>query len=244
MRFKNKEDVLKMQFYATFQKIINDARDAVLNHELDEVIPSEERHRLLETEGGTTEIVRKLAPSLRLTLGKPQQLIHDDPDYYIANDMLTNTFYICYRTLLMVDIDFYKSNDSEEQKAKSPDVRQQEIVDKIKAYSEEKGWLFDIYRSRNGVHAFLINHSSDHQCDEDLQIMLDLECDFFYVVYSFIRGWSVRLNRKEREVVMSYEFISRVGHGHPDPQLCKLVQLHLNLVSVFSEAGPSTMYGT
>lgn len=233
-----------LYFYGTFQEIINSARDSYLNHDDDEVnIPPEMRLLILEEDGQTIETARKLAPSLKLSLGKPQQLIHDDPDYYIACDMLTNTYYICYRTLLMVDIDFYKNSDSDEEKAKPIEQRQNEIIQLINEYGMKHKFLFDIYRSRNGVHAFLINHSSNRENDDDLQIMLDLKCDFFYVVYSCIRGWSVRVNRKSKESVMEYPFLKRVGKGKPDDHLLNLVKLHINLIDVFKATNPSSMYG-
>jgi hypothetical protein len=235
----------KLEFYGTFQQIINDARDSYLNDDRDEqLLPPEVRLLMLEESGQTVEVVKTMAPSLKMAMGKPQQLIHDDPDYYIACDMLTKTYYVCYRNLLMVDIDFYKKSDSEEEKAKSIEQRQADIIELIGNYGKENGWLFDIYRSRNGVHAFLLNHSADRNCSEDIQIMLDLKCDFFYVVYSHLRGWSVRVNRKSSEPIMSYHFLERVGRGQADEHLENLVRLHINLIDVFKDTEPSTMYGT
>ena len=194
---------------------------------------AQERMALLTTEGQTIETVKQLTPSLTSLLGKPQRLLQDDPDYYIAIDLMTSTYYVCYRTLLMVDIDFYKGQADQ----------QETVIAEIRAYAIEHGISFDLYRSRNGIHAFLISRPADYKADRDIQLMLDLKADFFYVVYSNIRGWSVRLNRKTTEAVMKYAFLGRVGVGQPDAYLLKLVTLHLKLVDVFKNVEPSAMFG-
>jgi hypothetical protein len=120
---------------------------------------------------------------------KPQRLLDDNEDYYIAIDLLTNTYYICYRDLMMIDIDKYKRDDTNI-----------DTLDDIKnKLSFHPDLYFRIYSSRNGYHIFILNESMDYKSDKSISLMHELGCDFYYIVYSYLRGWSVRLNKKKGE---------------------------------------------
>ncbi len=190
------------------------------------------RNFLLEKEKNV-ELVQLLADVLISKVIKPQRLILDAEDYYIAIDMLTNTYYICYQHLLMIDIDFYKYK-----------IEEKEVLNKIELYANEKGLCFQIYKSQNGMHAFLVNKYCNYQDKEVIQIMLDLGCDFYYIVYSYLRGWSVRLNQKKKDTsTQLYQYIKKVGSAKEDDYLMKLTSLHNNLVKVFENVEPCLMFG-
>lgn len=195
------------------------------------------REHLIEKEGYTTKIVKELASFLRSKMIRPQELCHDDDDYYIAIDRMTSTVYLCYRTLLMVDIDFYKNG--KEGKEYTVD----ELMQQIKDYSQDK-YTFAVYKTRNGLHAFLISEENSYKDDKSLQIMLDLNCDFYYIIYSYLRGWSVRLNKKENDTPDIYSYIGIVGKKKPNKNLVKLVNLHINIIQqgVFANISDSIMY--
>jgi len=205
---------------------------------LKQLARAEFRKQALEEYGKTIAMIKTLAPALTNTIRKPQRLLYDDPDYYVAIDCVTNTYYICYRTLLMIDIDFYKD-------LSTVDL----IVDKFERYTQtqqEKGrsLLFRLFKSRNGVHGFLISQESSYTDNSALQLELELESDFYYIIYSYIRGWSVRLNKKALDTSdVLYEFICDVGTAKPNDHLLKLVDLHLKLVDVFKDTGINTMFG-
>ena len=57
------------------------------------------------------------------------------------------------------------------------------------------------YKSRNGWHAFLLSHNLDPKSDIAIQLLIEAQADLFYIVFCYLRYWSVRLNRKEGEVV-------------------------------------------
>ena len=218
-----------MGFYDTYLKILNSKVNCEAKLSVPELAESGFRKMLTETQAKNYELVTLLAQSLKNCLNKPQRLIHDDEDYYIACDMHTNTYYVCYKSLMMIDIDYYKNNNID-------NIRSECIRDNSK--------LFRIYKSRNGIHAFLISHSSTYTDPNAINLMLDLDCDFYYTVYSYLRGWSVRLNRKETDVSDElYNFIEDIGTGKPDERLEKLVNLHINLVPVFKDTSPNTMFG-
>lgn len=231
-----------MQFYQTFIDILNhdDQNDSgEVGKSADG--PSRKqlangvfREMLLAEHGKTIEMIRAMAPSLAGAIRKPQRLLHDDEDYYIAIDSMTDTYYVCYRQLLMIDIDFYKDLSTPEA-----------IVNLFKDYcSKHHGLKFKLYKSRNGIHAFLVSQPSNYKDENILAMQLELQSDFYYVVYSYLRGWSVRLNKKATDTKDKlYEYICDVGDGVPDEHLVKLVNLHLELVEVFKDAPKNTMFG-
>ena len=149
--------------------------------------------------------VKILSYVMSHSLLKPQRLLLDDDDYYVAIDMYTNTYYICYRDLMMIDIDRYKSKDD------TTDTLN-DIKVKLSNYPE---LFFRIYSSRNGYHIFVINKSMNYKSDESIKLMYDLGCDYYYIVYSYLRGWSVRLNKKkgEENIDKLYSWVGDVVKG-------------------------------
>ena len=137
----------------------------------------------------------------------------------------------------MIDLDFYKD-------LSTVDL----IVDRFKQFTSNhngKSKLrFMLYKSRNGVHGFLVSQQSNYKDDKTIDLQLELGSDFYYVIYSYIRGWSVRLNKKVADTSdILYKYICDVGDGKPDPHLLKLVNLHLSLVDVFKDTGVNSMFG-
>lgn len=197
-----------------------------------------------------TVSVKIFATLMAHTILKPQQLLIDNEDYYIAIDMLTNTYYICYRNLMMIDCDNYKFEG--------------DIIATLVKYPH---LYFRIYQSRNGYHVFILNKSFDYKSDESIELMINLHCDFYYTVYTYLRGWCVRLNKKrpEQEDIL-YKWVGDVVHGiyfpvpdHttaqvsdiqsnsetwdflPNERLEQLCELHIKLTTVFKNVGPCTM---
>jgi hypothetical protein len=247
----------KSGFYQSFRDILssvshpalspaetegNDPADVFLK-----VMDAEKSKSSLRTVRDLEGELKELVPALKKAMAKPQRLLQEDPDWYVAQDLNTNTFYICYRTLLMIDIDFYK--DSEKIMIDDPNnaikvqKRQAEILDRLEDYALLNDLRFRIFRTRNGIHVFLVSRTGVYTNLADIKMMLDLGSDFFYAIYSHIRGWSVRLNRKARELEMAYPYLCDVGDVAADEYLSKLVDLHLNLLPVFANDDPSQMYG-
>ena len=205
--------------------------------------------------------VKMLSHVMAHSMLKPQRLLIDDNDYYIAIDLFTNTYYICYRDLMMIDVDRYKTSGGE---------TSSDTLENIKtSLSNHPELFFRIYSSRNGYHIFVINKPMNYKSDESIRLMSQLGCDFYYIVYSYLRGWSVRLNKKKGEegVDNLYTWVGDVVRGHffsfnpaddlsniqkstsnvdlttimPDSRLEELVNLHITLVEVFKDVGLCTM---
>jgi len=223
-----------MGFYDSYLAMLQTDGD---NEELPELAESGFRKKLLESQKQDYNLVKLFSSGVKHTLAKPQRVLHDEDDYYIGIDMYTNTFYVCYKHLLMVDVDFYKSEDEE--------VTETDIINRFEKYCLENPELrFKLYRSRNGIHGFLVSHKMEYQDIDSISMMLELGSDFYYTVYTYLRGWSVRLNKKKTDLSdQLYSYIQDVGEGEIDERLEKLVDLHINLVDVFKDTEPNSMYG-
>lgn len=193
------------------------------------------RKFVLDTYGYTYSSILLLERTILTGMIRPQRLLLDGDDYYLACDMTTNTYYLNYKHLLMIDIDFYKSTD-----ANIPSVSV-ELFNRDVEDNPDNTWI--LYRSKGGVHAFLISKEMDNRSKESCELMIKLKCDFNYVVYSYLRGWCVRLNRKKNEDKVICEKICKIGQNKEIPGLEKLVNLHVRLIDVFKDEDPSMMYG-
>lgn len=234
-------------FYSTFLELYKKVEETKDKNPLDD--PGFRRD-ILKNEGPSLKLLHLLKPNLIRTILKPQRVIQDEPDFYIAIDLLTNTYYICYRTLLMLDIDFYKLdigplafNKNDDDKTKTKIERRDEILLNLERYTKNHpDILFRIYESRNGVHAFVINKPFDYEKDDTAKFSIDLNSDFYYTIYASLRGWSVRLNRKKNDQWPLYNYIKDIGTGIPDQHLEKLVTLHLKLCDCFKNTGCNLMH--
>ena len=228
-----------MGFYETYLDLVGQESEGseLFDESIPEIQESGFRKRLYETQKHNYELVKLISGAVKHTLLKPQRVLHDDEDYYIGIDMYTNTYYVCYKNLLMVDIDYYKGDQ---------DRSEEEILNTFRIYCQDHpDTLFQLYRSRNGIHGFLVSQYSDYKNPDHINLMLDLGSDFYYTVYSYLRGWSVRLNKKTTDLSDTlYEYIGEIGTGKPIERLENQIKLHINLVDVFKDTGTNTMHGS
>jgi len=124
---------------------------------------------------------------LKPYINKPQQLIKDEEDYYVAVDMRTNTKYICFKDLCVLDFDI------SEYQFKSKD--------EILTYLEQNDQLQEIpymcVETRNGYHIYLMDIPREHNSIETIDFLLQFKSDIFYKFYCYLRGFSIRFNKKE-----------------------------------------------
>jgi len=119
-------------------------------------------------------------------------------------------YYIVFYDLLMVDID-----------GSSIDLNQINL----------KLILLDligrIYRTYNGYHIFITSWPINHKSSEAKKIMAKLGCDLYYMTFSYLNGYKVRLNPKiGREEIRAADFVSISGIGTEDLELVSLLTLH------------------
>jgi len=160
-----------------------------------------------------------------LFIKKPQLLIKERKDYYIAIDKFTNVYYICYKNLMVLDIDYYKNNLIKNK----TDV----INMLIKFINNNNNFLFDVYESRNGCHIFCSSHKFryDNLNEEYDKIVKELYCDEKYALLSKSRGFCVRLNEKNNKIKYNtdmYKFVIQIGNKKNEKRRLKfLISKHI-----------------
>lgn len=165
----------------------------------------------------TVNTVEKLAPIFIKGVQREQELLETNNNYYIARDSKTNTIYMCFKNLLMIDID-----------CKDVPFLNDNFV--MEYFSDFKDKCFAIYKSNAGYHVFCVSHEFDYRDPCTVQFMLENFCDLFYCIFSYIRGFCVRLNRKfiEDSSKPLYTSLGTVGNTKlAKPTLVNLVYLHL-----------------
>ncbi len=171
------------------------------------------------------ETVVKIAPFLMQTMKKQQRLEESCKDYYVATDVQTGVVYICYKSLMMIDIDTKNI----------PDITDKFIIDHFSAFDDK---CFRVFKSGGGYHVFCVSEEFDYRNTETVKFMLDNFVDFYYCVYCYIRGFSVRLNKKfyEHTDTPLYQDMGLCGNTQLVKQsLQELVDKHITLVAKYKE---------
>lgn len=104
---------------------------------------------------------------------------------------------------------------------------------------------FRVYKSRNGYHAFCLTHTFDYRSDIAIQLSLECGTDFFYTCFCYLRGWSVRMNRKagedpDKPIYSLVGDVCRGEMGFPDDLLIDYdrsldMDLHDELLELFND---------
>jgi hypothetical protein len=212
-------------FHQTFLDILNgkDTLDLLYN-KINKYVDFKFNFNLLPK---CSDTVEKIAPYLLQRMKKEQELIETHKDYYVARDLLDNTVYICFKELLIIDIDGDKNH------------KYTNIEDIKNHFSNYIGFSFMIYGRKNDLnnyysyHVFCTNKKFKYRDKETASFMINNFCDFYYTVHSYIRGFCVRLNNKFKNN-NKYEFICSINDKNEDIELVKLVTLHEKLLNTYS----------
>jgi hypothetical protein len=164
--------------------------------------------------------VERLAPYYLGTLQRPQVPLLDRPQFFLALDALTKTVYVSSRQVLMVDVDT------------APATGEQEYLRGLDRRCREKGVVAAVYRTRRGYHLFLVDRARAFRSRESVDLALQLGGDLFYCVYSYLRGWCVRVSPKPEEDPLGalYRPVGLCGDARlVRPGLLSLVKWHEHL---------------
>ena len=223
----------KPLFYQTFLDILNedDQLDEAKQSQICTVGFTNTLKEVNSTGGLTYDLVKEMAPYFKRMLRKPQHLLADNEDYYVAEDEILSYYYVCYRWLLMLDLDWSQL---------SPEDRQNQLhitLGALPQVIEDRSTLYQVYSSRNGYHIFLVSHKMELGSREAIELMLHARSDPYYTILSYLRGWSVRISRKHNEPPCPrlYEYVC--SYGLPDsilPECQTALNVHLQL-STFCE---------
>lgn len=175
------------------------------------------------------DTVEKIAPFLLQKMKKEQELIKTDKDYYIARDLHDNTIYICFKELLMLDIDMEKNSNNFLE------------INSLKShFLDHNDSSYRIYGRKNEIneycsyHVFCTNKKYEYRNKNTISFMINNFSDFYYNVHSYIRGFCTRLNNKFVNN-SKYEFICTINEEFEDYELVELVKLHEELIDKYSQ---------
>lgn len=143
---------------------------------------------------------------------KSQRLLYNHKDYYIAVDLYTNLHYICYKNVLMIDIDTIHFN-----------ITYNDLLIKL----DELEYSYRIYKSLNGYHVFITNKYFNYYSNETLDLLLKYNCDINYVICVYLRGFCVRINKKKYDDNM-YELLYINKKFKENKDIISLIDLHHN----------------
>ncbi len=176
----------------------------------------------------TVATIEKLACILIKGVQREQELIETHTDYYVARDTTTNVVYVCFKDLLVIDIDVKKLEDG-------LSVDDTSIMNLFNL----QDYTFKIYKSNNGYHVFCISQPFEYRNSSTMSFMLKYYCDFYYAIYCYIRGFSVRLNKKfiETQSPSVYTLLGTIGNKEMiDSRLLALVNLHYDLSIKYNDS--------
>jgi hypothetical protein len=130
-----------MTFHHTFLNILKDTSSSPPN------VYSDFNFNILPKNFNT---IQKITPFLINKIKKEQELLDTNENYYIARDTIDNTIYICYKSLLMLDID-------------NPEFDLSHLP---------LNMSFDIYKTQNGYHVFCISQEFDYHTQEAMEFII------------------------------------------------------------------------
>lgn len=195
-------------FHNTFLKILNGKDTLEKEYNIKSSI-------IDNREIATVTNIIQTAPYFLQGVKRMQRLISTHRDYYIARDIKTNTVYMCFKNILMLDLD-------------------NETLDietlKKELFKKGENMSFQIYKTQRGYHAFCISKTFEYRTRETVEFMHQfkyLGVDIDYIRFCYIRGFSVRLNKKfNGENIDNYKFITITNEHLVDNKLKTLVDLH------------------
>lgn len=122
-------------------------------------------------------------------------------------------YYIVFYDLLMVDLDI--------------NIDTPTILNSIASILLEFNVSGRLYKTYNGYHLFITSKPINHKSTEAEYLMKILQCDMFYIRFSYFNGFKVRLNPKNRDdECIAAEYISTIGNVSEDPSLIELLEIH------------------
>lgn len=125
-----------------------------------------------------------------------------------------------------------------------------DVVHKFDVYQwchnhfSHKQSAIQIYRSLHGYHLFLVDTPRPHDQLERVSYMRDHGSDFYYAVFSYLRGYCVRLNKKQyrEELDPIYQYCGFWGkRKNINKRLDYLTQLHFDQMKKFQDERPCLM---
>lgn len=222
-----------MLFFSTFieniqnKSIINDSidkkyynvyfRNFLLNY-FNVNFKNNNQYDIQEINNNNNKLIEIISNYLITYLNKPQRLLKDNSDYYIAIDMITNTKYICFKDFCILDFDINKNNFSSKEEILNY-IDNNDILNKLIYYRVE---------TERGYHIYLLDKPREYSDLNTFYFLNNFDSDVYYKFYCYLRGFSIRLSFKDSDNYI-YKCIKLVNKCNlkPNIKLKNLFHIHL-----------------
>ena len=153
---------------------------------------SDDIHDIHDIHASNKIYIDILCMYLKCYLNKPQRLIEDNIDYYIAIDMLTSTKYICFKNFCILDFDINKNNFT----------NKNDILEYINKKDFFNNVPYYLVESERGYHLYLLDKERLHNRIETFYFIYNFNSDKLYKFYCYLRGYSIRLSLKPEDTFL------------------------------------------
>lgn len=177
------------------------------------------RKFIFNKHGINYDTVVNCSPGVIPLVNGPQRCIYTDTDYFVGVEMKNNTYYVCYKDILMIDIDFkYGPID-------------------ITGLPFRKTDSYLVQRSANGYHIYVTNRRFDLTSKEAIDYMIEFKSDITYIMCCYIKkGTTVRVNRKHKdEDPKIYETMSTINQDLVDPTIIERIRVQIKYIREFQD---------
>lgn len=174
------------------------------------------------------DLIKFLSLYLTRTMRTAFRCLYDHKDYFVGVDMNVNMYCVYYRDIMVLDID---EEFIEELDWRQKIFKQQKFLNKCRETSKKYNDTYAIYKSRKGYHVFVINRRFDKSDKKTMDYMIEFGSDTNYLVFTYLVGWVVRLNKKTPHDEM-YEYIGTIGKNI-DSEIFETVKLHFDCSKIY-----------
>jgi hypothetical protein len=164
------------------------------------------------------ELITSMVNYLIHYINKPQRLLEDNDNYYVAIDLFTSIKYICFKDLCILDFDINKNNYTTKEEILNY-INNNKILNEIVYYRVE---------TPRGFHIYLMDKPRLYNNIETFHFLNNFESDIYYKFYCYMRGFSIRLSLKNNDTYI-YNSIKLINKDKqkPNNRLNKLFYSHL-----------------
>jgi hypothetical protein len=119
-------------------------------------------------------------------------------------------YYLKFYDLLMLDYD---------------NITYDGLLDILKPYFT--GQYFEIHKTYNGYHVFLMSELLNHRDPRSKELMINLKCDHYYMMFCYANGYKIRLSRKiGREESYISKIVGTAGNSEKlNPECSRLMRI-------------------
>ena len=151
-------------------------------------------------------------------LNKPQRLLKDNSNYYIAIDLLTNIKYICFKNFCILDFDINKNNFT----------NKNDILEYLDNNKLLNNLVYYRVETERGYHIYLLDKPRLYSDIDTFYFLNNFKSDIYYKFYCYIRGFSIRLSFKDNDNYI-YKSIKLINKNKikPSIELLNLFNKHI-----------------